>query len=411
MLDYQINKVIQESYGKVCRGKDGCHKEKKCEKAKRFVRAKRLLNEEYDPNEFEGGVGDYLKAGWEGAKEGFSSGMAKTGAEIKKGFQRLGSNIARPFVGGEKADEWNAAMDSEVEDVYDKHDLGYDDRLTKLGEFGGKMAGTALPLAATGAAMKGVGAGLDMMAKGGAAASTAGTAAANTSKLAKAAGAARPWVERGLKWYGPHAVGQEVGDTLEKFGHDKLATAARVTGDLIGAKGAFGPTSKVPINWKTVLAGGVPGGLGAFMATKNVAQAAADRGLISKDTQERLNTLGAVGGFGGAQGLVAWPAVDYAVNDATPEMVKAGMEVGKGGSLDDFEPVDVSKMSDEELLEMLRVLNGGKLPEGIAPLAANKIQQDDSGMSDEEFEKWLQEKDDSDSGMSDEEFEEWLNEV
>ena len=349
MLDYQINKVIQESYGKVCRKNGGCRDGMK-KNGKRFVRAKRLLNEEEEDNEqsfgekateFVGDVAtdtalDVLTPGispiakniyrlatrgngvnrdseppkegtdtsaWgrvkdiaRGAKEGYDVGKHRTGADVARGFQRLGSKALRMAGQGDTARKWDDSMDRTVRDVYDKHSLGYEDEWTKAGTAGGRMAGSALPMAATLGGVKGAGA---LMGKG-----SPITLGPVTSRLANLADA-----------YGWGRFGHEVGKTLEDGGHPTAGKIARYGGMAMGAA----PLAKAVLGKQIVTSipemvkHGLPGGVGLVTAVDDVVDTLHDKDVIGDKASDAIKGAGEVAGFG--MSSVPLAAFNSAVSD------------------------------------------------------------------------------------------------
>lgn len=160
-LDFRINKAIMDSYASIyspkrrslneefdffaLKNKVGRRLERGADRIKEKVKSK------VDTEAIKQKVRDarqISRDGWEGFKEGLNVGARRTGAEIAKGFERLGSGAARLVGKGELADEWDSKTDKYVDDTYDRYNLGYEDTLTDLGRVGGSIAGTALPMAA-----------------------------------------------------------------------------------------------------------------------------------------------------------------------------------------------------------------------------------------------------------------------
>lgn len=319
MLDFKVNAKIQEAYAKI-------------------HRSGRVNEDEtswYHPNVWwTHGLAD--KDTW---KEGLKGG-GRALTDVANAFGKMGTGALNLVGAKDTAKRLDDKLDKWVDDT--KHgtfgsDYGMD--FDSTSDTGGKVAGAAFTSAALGGAVKGLG----MLGKAGSAASAAekvGKVAKTTSdivdkgsKLKNIAMTAKDFGVKGLKGYGWHRVGDDVGDVLDATGHEKAAKVARFAGDAIGIKSMLSPTGVAGDTMSKILFG-VPGGVGLSYAAGDSAEAMKNAGMIDDETAKKIQTAGDYAGFG-VVGKPMWDAAGELVFE--PIGKKVGEKLAQNGNAENLQ--------------------------------------------------------------------------
>ena len=314
-MDFQINESISRAYLESVRKRDS-RRRKVCEA--NYAGADNRVSSREEAirraqRQNSNGFGNFLRGALDTARD-FSKGAARAVVDTGNGVAQIGTGAARMFGANEWADKTEERLNKRVSDIKNgalASDWGKD--VTKQSDLGGSIAGTAVPLAIGAGAAGAVGK-LGNLSK----------AASATSKASKMANTAKSTLGRqvvqGLKAYGAHSLGHNLGDAMEERGWTRAANISRLAGDALAAKSLLGKggVAKGGNTLKNVAKKslfGTSAGLGVSQAGSDAADALEKKRMVDANTAENIRTASDYAGFG-AIGKPMWDAAGKGIGKA-----------------------------------------------------------------------------------------------